>query len=448
MSEENKTTNKDDFTKLLEKEEMQIPQVGDIVKGIVIFASKSEVKLDLNGVMVGIVRGRELYKEAEEYANLEEGDEVEATVIDLENENGELELSFSYAGHQKAWANLTSAFEEQENITVKIKDANKGGLVAIYGQVVGFLPVSQLSPENYPRVSGGDKGKILEKLKSFVNKEVEVKIMDLSEKEEKLIVSEKMTWSEQQKDIIGKYKPGTVVEGLVTAITSFGAFISFGENLEGLIHISELAWQRIENPGDIVKVGEKIKAEIINIDGAKIFLSAKKLKDDPWKKVGDKYKLNGKVKGLVLKVNPFGLFVKLDNEIHALAHISSLDLKTGQKIEENFEAGKDYDFYVVSIEPEAHRLGLGMGPIDASSKSESKKIKKSDDKDVKVKSQKSESPTSAKATADKQKSDDEDVKEKKTKKEKDKEEEKEDNSEEKQEDSKKEKDAEKKVENK
>ena len=352
-----------EFESLMEKEEIAMPKVGDIIKGTVITASKSEIKLDLNGIMIGVVRGKELYRESPEYANLKAGDEVEATVIDLENENGELELSFSYAGHQKAWSTLTSAFENQAIIIVKVKEANKGGLIVSYGQIAGFLPVSQLSPENYPRVGGGDKSKIFEKLKSFTNKEIEVKVMDLSEKEDKLIVSEKLAWSDRQKDVIAQYKPGSIVEGIVTAVTSFGVFISFGEGLEGLIHISELAWQRIENPSDIVKVGDKIKAEIINIDGAKIFLSAKRLIDDPWKKVKERYELNSKVKGTVLKVNPFGLFVQLDDDIHALAHISSLGLKPGEKITEKFSADKIYDFYIISIEPEAHRLGLSANPL-------------------------------------------------------------------------------------
>ncbi|MDP3900438.1 MAG: S1 RNA-binding domain-containing protein [bacterium] len=354
-----------DFEKLITDFKVNPPKVGDIVKGTVISASKSAVKLDVDGIMVGIVRGRELYREAPEYASLKVGDEVEATVIDVENENGELELSFSYAGHQKAWETLNNSFEKGEVISVKIKEANKGGLIVSYGQIVGFLPVSQLSPENYPRVSGGDKAKILEKLRSFINKDIDVKIMDLSEKEDKLIVSEKMSWSEKQKDVIAEYKPGSVVEGTITAITSFGAFISFGQNLEGLIHISELAWQRIENPADIVKIGDKIKAEIINIDGAKIFLSAKKLIKDPWQDVKKKYKLNDKVSGLVLKINPFGLFVKLDNDIHALAHISTLPKSEGQSLADSFKVGQSYDFFVISMEPDKHRLGLSTKPLEA-----------------------------------------------------------------------------------
>lgn len=349
-----------DFQKLLDKENIKIPQAGDIIKGTVLSASKAEIRLDIDGIASGVVRGRELYFEAEEYANLKPGDVVEATVVEEENENGELELSFRSAGQQKAWSALVDALENRKIIKVRINDANKGGLIASYAQIQGFLPVSQLAPENYPRVNGGDKSKILDKLKSFVGADFEVKVMALEEKEEKLIVSEKEAWQEKQKDIISKYKVGSIVAGTITALTDFGVFLSFGENLEGLIHISELAWQRIDDPSDLFKVGDKIKAEIISIEGSKIFLSAKKLLTDPWQEVDKKYQVGQKVSGTILKINPFGLFVELDKDIHGLAHISQLGLPAGRKINEVYKIGERQDFTVVSLEPKDHRLGLAV----------------------------------------------------------------------------------------
>lgn len=348
----------EDFADLLKKDDTRIPQVGDIVIGTVLSSSKAEVRLDIGGITIGVVRGRELYHEADEYANLKPGDEIEATVVEEENENGELELSFRRAGEEKAWSTLFDAYENKKIIKVKVVDANKGGLLANYRQISGFLPVSQLAPENYPRVSGGDKGKILSKLKSYIGSEFEVKVMNLDRKEEKVIVSEKDAWQEKQKDIITKHKIGNVVEGEITAITDFGVFVSFAENLEGLIHISELAWQRIDDPADLFKVGDKIKAEIISIDGSKIFLSAKKLLGDPWKDVAKKYKEGQVVAGTILKVNPFGLFVELDKDIHGLAHITQLDLAPGRKIGDAFKAGEKKEFTIISIEPKEHRLGL------------------------------------------------------------------------------------------
>lgn len=364
-----------DFSKLLESDSIKIPQVGDTVKGIVLSASKAEVKLDINGILTGVIRGQELYEDGDEYGNLKPGSEVEATVVDEENENGELELSFRYAGQAKALANLKDAYENKKNIKVKVVAANKGGLLVTYAQIPGFLPVSQLAPENYPRVSGGDKSKILDKLKSFIGKDFEVKVTNLDEKEEKIIFSEKDAWTETQKDIISKYKVGSVVEGTITAVTDFGVFINFGENLEGLIHISELAWQRIDNPADLFKVGDAINAEIINIDRSKIFLSAKKLIRDPWDGVENKYKVGQAVTGTVIKVNPFGLFVKLDDDIHGLAHISQLNIQAGQKITDIYKANEEREFTIVSIEPKEHRLGLA----NATEEKKTKKVKKEEE---------------------------------------------------------------------
>jgi small subunit ribosomal protein S1 len=348
----------EEFRQLLEEENFSVPQVGETVQGVVISASKAEVKLDIDGVMIGVVRGPELYEEDEEYANLKPGDQVEATVIDGENENNELELSFKFAGQEKAWQGLRDAYAEQGVIKVKVADANKGGLMVKYRQIPGFLPVSQLAPENYPRVNGGDKGKILERLRAFAGQEIEVKVITLDERDDKIIFSEKEAWNEKQQDVIAKYKQGTVVEGVVTAITDFGLFVSFGENLEGLIHISELAWQRIDDPADLYSVGDTIKAEVIGVEDSKIFLSAKKLMKDPWQDVDQKYKVGDTVQGEILKVNPFGLFVKLDEDIHGLAHVSQLGLGPKEKISDKFKNGQTMPFEIVSMEPKEHRLGL------------------------------------------------------------------------------------------
>ncbi len=349
-----------DFAQLLEKDEIRIPQVGDIIRSTVVSASKAEVKLDVNGILMGVVRGPELYNEVPEYSELKPGDEVEAAVVDEENENGELELSFRLVGQEKAWKTLRQAFKDKATVKVKVVDANKGGLLSRYCQIDGFLPVSQLAPENYPRISGGDKSRILEKLKSFVGQELEVTVMTLNEEDNKIIFSEKDVWNKRQKPALDLYSIGMEVEGRITAITNFGVFVSFGEGIEGLIHISELAWQRIDSPSEMYKVGDGIKAEIISIDGAKVFLSAKKLLKDPWLEASAKYQVGQIVPGTILKVNPFGLFIKLDEEIHGLAHISQLNISPKEKITDLYKADEVKNFEIVSISPSEHRLGLKL----------------------------------------------------------------------------------------
>ena len=377
---------KEEFTKLLDHDPVVIPKIGDNISGRIISASKSEVKVDIGGVMTGVIRGRELYFNTSEYAKLPVDTEIEATVIDLDNENGEVELSFRHIDEQKAWSLIQKSYNDKTNIGVRILDANRGGLIVASSQLTGFLPVSQLAPNNYPRVNGGDKTKILEKLKTLVGSELEVKIMAIDENEKKFIASEKDAWQDKQKDVISRYKVGSIVEGTIAAITGFGIFINFDNDLEGLIHISELAWQRIDDINELYKIGDKIKAEIISIDGSKIFLSAKKLINDPWRDVAKKYKIGQKVSGLVLKVNPFGLFVELDKDIHGLAHVSQLTLKPGQKITDVYSPNSKAEFAIISLEPENHRLGLASAdkkPQKASSSSKPTEDKKADNQETK-----------------------------------------------------------------
>ena len=396
-----------EFASLVKDDGFKIPQVGDTVTGKVLSASKAEVRLDIGGVMTGVVRGRELYFVASEYSGLKFGNEVEATVIDAENENGELELSFRHTGQEKTWQSILEAYEKKQPLKVKITAANRGGLLVMHAQIPAFLPVSQLSPENYPRVAGGDKTKILEKLKSLVGQETEVKIITLDRKEEKLVVSEKDAWQEKQKDFISQYKVGDTVEGKVIAVTSFGVFVGFGGNLEGLIHISELAWQRIENPAELYKVGDEIKAQIINIEGAKIFLSAKKLMADPWVAVAERYAVGQKVNGSILKVNPFGLFVELDPDIHGLAHVSQLGLTVGQKIDDVFAAGTKMEFEIISLDVNEHRLGLAIPGKAKDKKAKAKTAdkekdeKQEEDVEVETESEKTEEISEEKAPKEK-----------------------------------------------
>jgi small subunit ribosomal protein S1 len=359
----------------------KFPKMDELIKGTVINVGKNEILLDINGITTGMVRGKELEDESGQHTDLKIGDQAYATVLDLENERGILELSFRQAGHQKAWEDLTATKDKGTIIFTKIMDANKGGLMCKVGGVVGFMPVSQLATEHYPRVEGGDKNKILEILKSYINQDFQAKIIDIDENENKLIVSERAAWEEQQKDIINTYSVGQNVKGKITGVVDFGAFVEFGDNMEGLVHISEIAWQRIDNPRDYIKVGDEVEAKIIEINGSKISLSIKSLKTDPWKEVAAKYKIGQTLKGKVLKTNDFGAFVELDNDIHGLAHISELadyPIKTAQDV---VKIGEDYEFKIVSIEPDEHRLGLSL-----------KALKKKEEKPEVVKKAKTAEP--------------------------------------------------------
>jgi len=341
-------------------EATQIPKAGDMVEGTVVSVGKREVRLDIPGFTTGIVRGRELVDESDEYSNIKVGDQATATVMELENENGELELSFRHAGHQKAWGNLEDLKGKGNIVSVRIVEANKGGLMVKLGNVDGFLPVSQLAVEHYPRVEGGDKNRILEMLKRFIGQNFQVKVITVDDDAGKLIVSERAAWEEQQKDKLDKYHVGDSIHGKISGVVDFGCFVEFGDGLEGLVHISELAWQRIDNPREVIRVGQEVDAKIINIDGSKISLSFRRLQDDPWQKVAEKYKVDDIVEGKVIKLNPFGVFIELDPEIHALCHISELSDTPVKDPSEIAKIGETRKFRIISMEPKDHRLGLSI----------------------------------------------------------------------------------------
>lgn len=379
---ENKEEDKDLNKLFSSKASKSLPKVGELIEGTVISASKSEVLIDVNGLTVGIIRGFELQDESDETKGVKVGDVVSATVVELDNENNQVELSFRASGHKKAWAKLEDYVKSGEVVDALILEANKGGLMIKVGGVKGFLPVSQLSSEHYPRVEGGSKTKILEKLQEIVGKTLKVKVIDATESEEKLIVSEKETVKEEQEKIVSKYNVGDTIKGKISGVVSFGAFVEFDDGLEGLIHISEIAWKRIDDPSEYLHVGQEIEAKIIDINNSKISLSMKQLDNDPWKNVEEKYKVGQKVKGTILKTNPFGAFVALDEQIHGLAHISELSKGIIKDINDIVTIGKEYDFKIVSIDAKNHRLGLSIKALDEKEEpKEEKKAKAKEDKE-------------------------------------------------------------------
>ena len=354
---------------LLEKHPLEIPQVGEVLEGAVIDVTSSSLLLDLGSLGTGIVLGKEI-KDGLSGGKLKKGDKVTATLIDLENEDGYIELSIREASYERAWDDLQRRRDVQDVFGTKVMDANKGGLMVEVNGITGFIPVSQLASEHYPRVEDGDKNKILELLKKLVGKELIVRILDADRETEKLIVSERAAMSEKEKEVISQMAIGDVIEGEVSGVVDFGAFVKFlppakegsdreSDKLEGLVHISELAWQLIDDPRAIVKTGDKVKARIIGIDDRRISLSMKALEKDPWSEIDKKYKAGDIVEGKVDKINPFGAFVYLDQDIHGLAHVSEFqEIYPGKRMDEVLHGGETYKWKILSIEPKDHRMGL------------------------------------------------------------------------------------------
>ncbi len=400
---------------LNDKEAPKFPNVGDVIKGGVIEVGSSIIYIDLGPVGTGVIYGYGKFDGLTMIKELKQGDPIIATVTDIENEDGYVEMSLKQTSLEMVWKELEKKMEEKEVITTKVLEANKGGLMIKINNVVGFLPASQLSSENYPRVGDGDKNKILSLLMQLVSKDIKVRIIGLDKDEGKLVVSEKATKTEEEKQKVSKLEVGNIVEGEISGIVNFGAFVKFNDNLEGLVHISELAWKLIDDPRKLFNVGQKIKCKIIGIDDSRISLSIKALEMDPWQEVSEKYKVGQKVKGEVTKVNPFGAFIQLDKDIHGLAHISKLEEESGIEL---LKVGEIYEFDIISIEPSEHRLGL-RPRINGKQAQEKKEDKKAE----KVKTEKKEDKENGKKTkkAEKKVKKDKEVKNDKEKEEKTKE---------------------------
>lgn len=355
---------------LLEQHLLEIPEVGDVVLGNVLYVASSHALIDLGGLGTGIVLGKEMRDGLGLEGKLRIGSQVSATLMNFENEDGYIELSIREASYEKSWEDIENKLTAREAVTTKVTEANKGGLMVEINGIAGFLPVSQLSSEHYPRVEDGDKNKILDLLKKLIGQEVIVRILDADRESEKLIVSEKAAQSEKERELINLFQIGDIVEGEVSGVVDFGAFVKFApkndpaakpshEKLEGLVHISELAWQLIDDPREMIKTGDIVQAKIIGIEETRISLSMKALKEDPWATVDQKYKIGDTVTGKVDKINHFGAFVYLDEDIHGLAHVSEFqEVYPGRKIEEIFKEGESYTWKILSIEAKTHRMGL------------------------------------------------------------------------------------------
>jgi len=334
---------------------------GDLIEAILISKESKTAYFDLGPFGSGVVYGREFAKAASVLKTLEVGGKISAKIIDPENDNGYAELSLSEADAQKNWEVIKNLKESGEIITVKALGANSGGLIAEVNKIKAFIPVSQLSAEHYPKVDDGDRGKILEGLKKLVNQELKVKVMDFKPKSAKLILSERETVQDNSRELLNQYKAGDVVDGIISGVTDFGAFMKFTMNpkIEGLIHISELDHKLIENPKEIVKLDDAVKAKIIDIKDGRVSLSLKALKPDPWAKVEEKYKAGQEITGKVTRFNPFGAFIALDPEIQGLIHISEFG-GSQEEMKKQLELGKSLQFKIEMLKPSEKRIILKL----------------------------------------------------------------------------------------
>ena len=328
---------------------------GDTVNGKVLSIKKHEILIDLGPQGVGLVPRRE----ASYVRNLKVGDDVTASVIEAEMQDGYVLLSLRKAVKDKGWDEIQAKLDEGAIVEIVPFDANRGGLLVEYEGIRGFLPVSQLSAEHYPRVGSSDKDEILQRLNSLVGKTIRARILDANKKENKLIFSEKEAVRDDLAARFAELKVGDVIKGVVTGVVDFGVFVNI-EGIEGLVHISEISWERVSTPSEHVKVGDEIEAKIIAIDKERLSLSMKQLTEDPWLSEVADLKKGSKVEGTITRITPFGAFVQISPAVEALVHVSELGEGSDVDPEKVFTLNERKSFKVLDVDKENRKISLSI----------------------------------------------------------------------------------------
>ena len=348
-----------------------LPKPGEFIDGKVIQIQNNRILVDLGGITTGIISGKEAHDSAGTVKTLQLGDQVTTYILDEENEDGLAVLSLRKASQQKTWERFIHSYDNNEAITVTASEANKGGLLLNIDGIKGFIPVSQLAPLHYPRVNGADSGQILVRLQKLIGVPLLVKILNLDKESGKLILSERAAELEERDSALEKLEVGQKIKGKISGIVNFGIFVTF-DGLEGLVHISEIAWGHVKDPNNHGKLGDKLDVLVIGKENDKISLSMKRLTPDPWVEATKKYKVGNVIKGEINRITPFGAFVKLDDEINGLIHVSEISETEISDPSEVLKVGDTIEAKIINIDPNEHRVGLSINAMTAKSEKKSK----------------------------------------------------------------------------
>lgn len=361
-----------------------IPTLGSLVEVEVIDVFGNKILVDINGIAIGMISGKECHDSDGTLTKVKAGDIISAYVIEGENEEGYYVLSLRKASQERTWRNFLKVYEKGETITVIIHEANKGGLLVIVDGIKGFIPVSQLAPLHYPRVDGANIAQILSRLQKLVGVEMQVKIINVDQIGGKLILSEKAAIEDQRIEKLKNLKIGDVIHGTISGIVKFGIFVAF-EGLEGLVHISEIEWGHVKDPINYGKIGNPVDVQVIGIEGDKISLSMKSLTPDPWQKAAEKYTVGKIVKGKIDRITQFGVFMKLADEISGLIHLSELSHESVKDPQKIVKTGQEIEAKVIAIDAEDHRIGLSLKALKEPPQEDEKKAEKKEKVSKKMK---------------------------------------------------------------
>lgn len=333
------------MAKLLQEKYLKVKElrVGDLVEGIVVSVSHGEILVDVGSKSEGIVTGAELADTDNTYKNFKPGDTILAKLVQIENDQGYIVLSLKRAEKERKWKDAEDALNNGSVLEASVLEYNKGGLLCDCMGLRGFIPLSHLDRAHFAndiaKFAAGSETELKESLKVLAGKVLKVKVIELDKEKNRFVLSEKdamSTYSDKSREKrLAEIKAGSKVEGIVTGIMPFGVFVDL-DGIEGLVHISEIAWEKVSHPSHYFTVGQTIQVLVLGVDeqSKKLALSVKRLTSNPWETVETKYPVGTKISGIVSKIVPFGAFVTLEKGLDGLIHVSEAagPLKEGQEV--------------------------------------------------------------------------------------------------------------------
>jgi len=370
QGEQSTNNNNQTMESLLKEQDLNVdlPQSGEIRTGVIASISPSQILVSIGAKSEGVVSGRELEQlTAEEREALKVGQEVPVFVLNPEDSNGNVVLSLKRAQEQISWDNVEKLVASDEVVDSKVMGFNKGGLIVGVEGLRGFVPSSQISAMRRSQSSGDTPEQRWQKM---IGQPITVRVIEVDRERRRLILSERAASTESRQSIkervIEELEEGKVYTGRVTSLANFGAFININ-GADGLVHLSELSWEHIDHPREVLEVGQEVKVKVINVDKDKkrIGLSVRALQEDPWRSRVEKYSVGQLVEGVITRLTKFGAFARLEGDIEGLIHISEISDHRIEHPKEVLKEGEVKSLRVIRIDPEQHRIGLSLRKVDS-----------------------------------------------------------------------------------
>ncbi len=367
---DNNQNDNNNMASLLEKEGLGIdfPTQGEIRKGMVASITPGQILVSVGTKSEGIITGKEYELiPSDELANLNIGDEISVYVVNPEDQNGNLVLSYMRAREEESWQVVEALLANKQATHSTIIGYNKGGLIVPIGGLRGFVPASQISLTRRAGVTGDTPEQRWGKM---IGEEIDVCVIEVDRERRRLILSERQASTETRESVkervLEELKEGAVYTGRITSLADFGVFVNVN-GADGLVHMSEISWDRIQHPSEILKVGQEVKVKVINIDHEKkrIGLSIRQLQSDPWDQKATQFQVGQLVEGTITRLTKFGAFARLADDIEGLIHISEISERRIEHPKEVLKEGDTCTLRIIKIDPSVHRIGLSLRRVDS-----------------------------------------------------------------------------------